>query len=437
MQSPIVMRKLLFPVLLSLTTPVFGDEAPVKEAQQRQFKIYSDIDLFAYSEPVSIERFAKDFDEPLVAGDTAFTQNRIEMGVRWGEFSIGYVHRFDYITEFTQDTAIIHHSNKNNITISEDREYSLLLDVERLEAKGFKVGYSLQVMPQLRIDIAGSYYNELTQLQSGRAVAFGDLEPINDQLQADIDAVIATVDQGNRDLSPLGPLVADVNANILIDYAYDKPKFNEPTYRKPHITGNPNPVITGVDFSAPTGTGYAFDVSFDWQVNDQLRLGLVLYDIVNKFEWANAPQTKATFDLNPALLDTIAVAQDFVNGEIVRPNDIVDRHVFVDIFNADFEQELPWRADLDVAYSLGREINVLGWTPNLSVIGGYYRTETQDFPRIGVGFDDTLQLEYDIGGKAISIAYRNRFVFARLVTDKFALADARTFGFMVGLNYGF
>ncbi|XOV87334.1 MAG: hypothetical protein ACFHX7_20660 [Pseudomonadota bacterium] len=431
------MRKSLIPVLLLLTSPVFGEEAPGQAKSKRQLKVYTDVDLFAYSEPVSIERFAKDFDEPLKTGDTAFTHNHIELGVRFGEFSLGYVHRFDYVTSFSQDTAIIHHSNKNNIIISEDREYSLFLDVERLEAKGIKLGYSLQLIPQLRIDIAGTYFNQISQLQSGRAVAYGDLEPINDQLQADIDAVLATVDQGNRDLSPLLPLVADVNANVLIDYAYDKPKFDEPTYRKPNITGAPNPVISGVDFSAPSGTGYAFDISFDWQVNEKLRLGLALYDVANKFEWENAPQTKASFDLNPALLDAIAVAQEFVNGEVVRPNDIVDRHLFVDIFNADFTQELEVRADLDVAYSLGREINLLGWTPDLSVIGGYYRTDTQDFPRIGVGFDDTLQLEYDIGGKALSIAYRNRFVFARLVTDKFALGDARTFGFMVGLNYGF
>ena len=42
---------------------------------------YTSADLFAYSEPVSIKNFARHFDGPLERGDTAFTHDRIEVGV--------------------------------------------------------------------------------------------------------------------------------------------------------------------------------------------------------------------------------------------------------------------------------------------------------------------------------------------------------------------
>lgn len=426
-------------LLIGLIMATLSIQARAQDQAQKDkdWSVYTEVDLFAYSEPVSIERFAKDFDQPLEEGDTAFTQDRIEVGARWRAWRIAYVYRFDYITRFTHDTAIVHHAEKNDIVIDQSRDYDLLLDVERVTARGIKLGYTWQANDDLSIDVAGSYYNDISDLQSGRATAFGDLEPITDELIADIDAFIDTLDSNNRDLDPLRELVQDVTANLLIDYAYDEPKFDEPFYRKPVVVGDPNPVISGVDFTAPGGTGYAFDVTVDWQVNDKLHLTLEAIDIVNKYEWENAPQTRATFDLNPALLDAIDVAQDFVLGEIVRPNDLVDRHVFVEIFNADFEQELPHRYRLSGSWALEREVDWFGWTPHISLLGTYYHTDSQDFPSIGVSFDDTFRFEYDLGVNAIAVGYQSQYLFVRVITDKLDVGDAYTFGFSMGFNVSF
>lgn len=423
---------------LSLPGLIFGSLLACNAtADDQDWKVYSSIDLFAYSEPVSIDEFATDFDDDLEDGETAFTHDRLELGVSWKGFRIGYVHRFDYVTEFTEDTALFHHSEKNNIVLPTNREYDLLLDVERLEAKGFEIGYEWNFYEGMTIDVSYSYYSDLSQLQSGFAGVRGDLEPFDAQFLADAQAVIDGLSFANRDLTPLINLAQDIQANLRIDYAYDEPKFDEPLYRVPNITGPQNPVITGVNFAEPDGTGYSVDVGFNWQVNEQLNVNVELIDIANEFNWDNAPTTRTTFNLNAFILDTLNVAQDLVNGEIVRPNDIIARNIDVVIVNEDFDQELEARFDVEVNYDTGYRPNLFGWEPALGVSAGYYHTDMQDFPRIGISLDNSFYIGYDIGGEAISLSYEGKYGFISFISDDFGYEDARTFGIAAGLNYTF
>ena len=406
-------------------------------ADDKTWTVYSNADFFAFSEPVSIDQFASDFDDDLEGGDTAFTHNRIEIGGKWKGLRLGYVHRFDYVTEFTEDTAFYHHSEKNNIPLPQNRNYDLLLDVERVEAKGFEVGYEWNFYKGMTVDVSYSYYTDISELQSGSAGVRGDLTPFTDQFKADANAILNNISLANRDLSPLLTLAQSVQANLAIDYAYNEPKFGEPDYREPVITGAQNPPLTGVSFTDPSGTGYSIDIGFNWQVNDQLNVNLELIDIANEFSWDNAPRTITTFDLNAFLIDAVNVAQALVDGEIVTPNDLVDRHINVQIFNEDFDQELASRYDLEVNYDLNKELELFGWTPSIGVSAGYYKTDTKDFPRVGVNLDQMLFLGYDIGGEAITLGYEGKYGFLRLVSDDFGFKDARTFGIAAGLNYSF
>jgi len=404
---------------------------------ETEWNLYSHLDTFAYSEPVSIKSFVKDFDDDLEGGDTAFTHDSFEFGVRWNNLTIAAVQRFDYVTSFTPDTALYHHTTKNGGVINQNRDYDLLLDVERVTAAGLKVGYSHRITSQLKVSGAISYYTSLSSLQSGFAGVAGDLEPLTDQLIQEATAITDNLSADNRDLSPLKDLVSDILTAVNINFAYDDPKFGEPFYRKPVITGQPNPVISGVDFDAPDGTGYAIDAAVEWQPTEQLTLGLKLWDIANQFNWDNAPVSVASFDLNPFLLDAIDVTQLFVDGEVVTPNDLVDRHLLVTIQNQDVTQKLPWRGDLSAAYLLDFEPAMFGWQPSLAITGGYYRTGTQNFPRVGVILDDRLHLDYDLTAEAISVAWTGKYLQARIISDKFNLSDAKTLGLSLGFNLTF
>ncbi len=435
------MRKYLLTLLLLSSYSVAAQEESSNEGSGESntynWKLYTDVDLFAFSEVVSIKEFVDSFDETLKPGNTAFSQNKIEIGFEWKSWRFAYIERFDYITEFSEDTAFIHHAENNNITVPTDRDYDVFLGIERVRAKGFKAGYTWQVRDGLSFDFGANYYYDLSELQSGKVEANGKLDPLSDDLLNQANAIIDTLSQTNRDLTPLRDIAAQISFTALIDYAYNSPKFGEKTYRKPNITGSPNPVLTGVSFEEPNGWGYSFDFGVAWQATDKLHLDLRLIDIGNKFKWENAPQTFATFDLNAAVLDLLDVAQDFVNGEIVDPNGIIDRQVNVDIFNGDYNQTLPWRADLNARYSLDKELKLFGWTPNISILGNYYYTDTKDFPRFGVGFDNNVEVLWDFGGDALILAYEGKYGFARLIADDLNTDKAHTFGVSVGVNYAF
>ena len=406
-------------------------------ADDKKWQIHSDIDLFAFSEVVSIDQFAKDFKDDLVSGKTAFTHDKFEIGARYDNFHVSYIARFDYITEFTEDTAFFHHSEKNLNPLPTNREYNLLLNVDRASAQGIKLGYSWAINDSVSIDFAGTYYYDATDLQSGFAGASGDVEPIDADLIAQFREVTDGLTTDNRNLSPLISLLSDVRLDIDINYAYDEPKFGEKFYRKPIFIGDRNPVITGVNFSEPEGTGYSFNISINWQATDKIKVNADLIDLGYIISWENAPQSKARFSLNPALIDVIEVAQIFVDGGVVAPNEIIDRHVFVEIFNEDFDQHIPWRTDVNAAWLLDLGPSLLGWTPRVSLLGGYFHTSVKDFTRLGIGLNETLQVFYDFGSEAIHLNYTGKYGFAKIVADQFDSKKAHTLGIALGINIRF
>ncbi len=385
---------------------------------------------------ISIREFADDFAGELKPGESAFTQNRIEFGVQWNNWQFAYVDRFDYLTEFTQDTATIHYANKNNLPLA-NRVYNASLNVERVRARGLKAGYRFQLSEQLSIRGAATYYFDMSDLQSGLASATGQLDPVDDQLIADANAIVDTLDNTNRDLTPLRNLLSGIEGSVLIDYAYDEPKFKEPEYAVPVIVGTPNPPISGVNFGSPDGTGYSLDLGVTWQPTEQLTLNLDLIDIANEFGWDNAPQTYATVNLNTTISDLLDVAQGFINGDVVRPNDVVERQLIVNIRNEDYNQRLPERIDLRARYELDQTISLFSWQPKLAVISQYYHTDFQAFPRLGIGLNENVSVMYDFGGDALYLDISGKYAFMKLILDDFDADKAQTFGLAVGVNFRF
>ncbi|MEM7363201.1 MAG: hypothetical protein AAF525_04210 [Pseudomonadota bacterium] len=394
--------------------------------------IYSDIDLWAFSEVQPITRFAQEFDSPLTPGDTTFTHNRVEVGIEYGPWRVGITDRFDYVTSYTEDTAFVHHSNRNGLALPNDREYQLLLAVERVRARGLSLSWSRTFGP-VDLTARGTFYNDLSDLQSGAVSASGDLEPITPEVRTQAETLLSELTVDNRDLSPLYDLAEDINANITIDYLYDQPEFDEPNYRTPVIVGDPNPVISGVDFSEPGGSGYSVDLMLTWQVTDQLNVSLDITDFINRFNWDQAPRTIASFDLNPALIDSIGVAQDFVDGLIVRPNDLIDEHLFVEIFNTDYEQTLGTRYRVAGQYAMNNVVFGEQTLP-ISILGEVFRTEGQTFTAIGLGWSDRAAVYYDLSAEAFRFDVQLPYITMGITTDSLGTDDAHTFGLTLKLN---
>ena len=86
------------------------------------------------------------------------------MGVRFGVWQLGITDRFDYVTGYNEDTAFVNHSNRNQLPLPDDREYQLLLDVERVRARGLTLALSRPFGP-LDFGVRATYYNDLFDLQ--------------------------------------------------------------------------------------------------------------------------------------------------------------------------------------------------------------------------------------------------------------------------------
>ena len=433
------MRTLIAACLVSCAAmaPVLALASTEADAAQRSWRVYSNLDLFAYSEPVSIDAFADKFDDSLESGDTAFTHNRFEIGAEHRGITVALVQRFDYVTEFTPDTAFFHHASKNDIPIDASRAFDLHLDVERITATGLKAGYTWEALPTLQLHGAFTWYFDASRLQSGSATLVATEDLVDPQLLSDIEAVFdAQSGNSNPDLSPILDLIRDVRGGFQIDYAYNSPRFDEDMYRQPVLIGAQNPVITGVDFDAPDGSGYAVDIGVTWQAREDLRLGITIWDAFNEFEWDRAPQTTATFTLNPFLNDFVGVAQDLLDGLNVFPNELVDRYWVTDIRNQTFRQKLPARAELSAAWAQPWKPDMLGWKPSVTLLGSWYHTTSQDFPRIGVALDN-FRFQYDTAAQSFGFGWRGRYGHVSLVTDDFDFEKARTFGLAVGLNLQF
>lgn len=426
------MRSLLAACLMTCAALTSAsDESPQK------WRIYTDLDLFAYSEPVSIDSFADKFDDKLQSGDTAFTHNRFEIGGEFRGVTVALVQRFDYITEFSEDTAFFHHSSKNGIPIDDSQVFNLYLDVERITATGLKAGYTWDARPDLKLYGAFTWYFDASRLQSGSASVVATEDLVDPQLLTDIQAVFdAQSGSASPDISAIYNLIADVRGGFSIDYAYNSPRFSEETYRQPVLIGARNPTITGVDFDAPDGSGYSVDLGIFWQARKDLGVSLQVWDAFNEFEWNGAPQTTATFDLNPFLNDFVGVAQDLLDGLNVFPNELVDRYWITNIRNQTYRQELPARAKLAARWDSNWRPDFLGWKPNVALLGSWYHTTSQDFPRLGVALDN-FQFEYDTAAQSFAFGWRGRYGHVSLVTDDFDFKQARTFGFAVGLNLTF
>ncbi len=129
------------------------------------------------------------------------------------------------------------------------------------------------------------------------------------------------------------------------------------------------------------------DLLLTWQVNDQLNVSLNIANFINRFNWDHATRTIARFDSNLTLIDSIGVTQDFVDGLIVRPNDLIDEHLLVEVFNTDYEQSLGRRYRVAGRYATNNVVFGEKALP-ISILVEVFRLEGQTFTEIGLGWSD-------------------------------------------------
>ena len=223
--------KLLFYFCIVVHFNNFASTSPIT--------IFSKFDSEIYAESQPIKSFIDKFDQPLTKGDSAFTYNQLEVGVSYSDFSFGLQSRYDYVMEFDPDTALYTHTEKNDLAF-EDRFYIYNLKAKNATSHGVFFSY--------KIDIESQKMTLIPKLSIFSSKHFQDGN-INGEVFSD---------------QPQG--------NFNIDYFFSKDRLFK--------SFSPQ--------ERPKGLGVSLDIAFDWQITEQLKLGVAVKDLYYKGRYTDA-----------------------------------------------------------------------------------------------------------------------------------------------------
>jgi len=218
------------PVVLPLlfATSAFAAKNPIS--------IHHNFSSEIYTEAQPVKAFLDDFDKPLESGDSAFTYNTFEIGVKHMGVGVGVQSRFDYVLEFDPDTALYTHIEKNDLTF-EDRNYRYYLRGKQSTSHGLYISYDLELLNKSIVIVPKMTFFQSAHFQDG--------------------VVDGTIYSG------------EVQGALKTDYYFSKDVlFKEFTPAE-----------------KPSGKGYSFDLGFAWQVNDNLRVSALVKDLIYEVEY--------------------------------------------------------------------------------------------------------------------------------------------------------
>ncbi len=224
-------------LLLSFITPV---------ASGAEVYPYFAVQTVTYTEPAPIKSILNDWEPPFFGGDMSFTYSKVEMGIQWREWQVGFFERDDYLLEFSPQTAELKYLTENRLPLTPGRRYELYLHSRHNRSNGIRLGRTVHPTPTLNIVVAISYL---------RSKAFTD---------------------GGLKGHAVSAAENDYDFEFDVNYHYSRD------------------ALFGRRVETPTGEGFSIDFSLDWQPTDRLSLRLDALDVASRIYWDAAPLTIAT-----------------------------------------------------------------------------------------------------------------------------------------------
>lgn len=207
---------------------------------------YLTVGSLSYSEPVSVNSAIKDLSGKFTPGDTAFTRNRLELGLQKGNWQFALLDRYDYHLKLHPDTAQLMHSEKNHLTLDLNRTYMVDIRANHLHATGIKTAYYFRPTERVTLKLTGN-------LLYGTALLNGEIS---------------------------GSLATRTDDSFLlqttIDYNYS------------------DDVLLNRQVENPSGIGLSIDLALDWQASEKMVFSARFDDLANRIFWNSAPYTLAT-----------------------------------------------------------------------------------------------------------------------------------------------
>lgn len=409
--------------------------------------VYSRLESHTYSQIMSIDAFIDNFSGPLSAGNTALTHDLAELGVQYGPWRIGRVLRYDYDMTFSEDTAQINFNIENNQAIDNTAAYDIFLAAEHLRSEGVRIAHQFKPYKRVSLSVGFSWLNS-EQFYSGSVSLQTDRGGLTDDVIASYEArapeleaqaqaaavpsdAVAIGESLQQISAELRPLISASNFQGQANYAYYRPALREDELDD----------FSEVDFSAPSGKGFTFDVNLQWAIDANWSLGFEVRDIYSRITWSDAPMTQAEVNGTQAAVDAVDAFDQFVENDVIKrfsgqfftptnpsnpdaPQDALPEimaqieadNAQVAVKNDKFVQRIPRQTYAHLMFNSGR-----WWTARLQVED--YHTQT--FYHIRGDFWRHFALEWHPKVSAIGVELYHPLARLRLATDDFDLNNAK------------
>ncbi|MGM8885199.1 hypothetical protein ACS8FD_04595 [Psychrobacter sp. 1U2] len=278
-----------------LPTNLFASQLPTQRP-----KVEFEVMATADSPAQPIAAFIDDWDAPLESGEHAYAQGRLALDIQPVNSAISYglAWRYDYLMEFSEETAEVYwqYENKQNPTAS--KSYPLFLEAKHNERVGANIGFTQSIAPGWQLTTQANIWQGLHALDgkvignlSNRVLADSELNNIRD-----------TIDK----------------ADAYLDYYYDEPALGEE-----NLGWNP---------AEPSGYGYSIDLNLTGNLSEKTQLNIRGYDVLGRMRWKEMPRTRYALDYD-------------VNG---RPLYSLEGQ----LETKDVTQTLPWRVEGSLMHQL-------------------------------------------------------------------------------------
>jgi len=200
---------------------------------------------YSYSKIAPVSQVFDNLEGPTVkSGDTAFTDNRIELKFQKGRFGVGLFSRYHYLLYFTPETADFIHAINNDIAIAPSSDYPIDLTAHHMAGEGMTFHFT-QAINGFHFATSGSYIRA-HRMTEGRL--WGNLTT-NENNEAGGDAYLA--------------------------YSYSDDLF----FKR--------------EKSTVKGYGFTLDASLAWQIHEGWTLSAAGKDLVSDVKWQDQHYTTA------------------------------------------------------------------------------------------------------------------------------------------------
>lgn len=218
--------------------------------EQTRFLVQADL----YSEPLPIKSFIDDWQDPhFKTGKVAFAQGRIELRHQHNQWQYSLLWDYDYLIEFTPDTARLYYQIQNDLPLDSTTQYNLAINAQYVESMGFRLGRVWQFQPEWQISTGIS-------LLKGRHF-----------LQGSFEGQGTTGDFQQKILDQIHAVHAGLN------YYYDKPALHED-----ELGWNPK---------TPLGYGLALDLEIAGKFTPEFGINVNVRNALAYMWWDKAPNS--------------------------------------------------------------------------------------------------------------------------------------------------